>query len=428
MMSHQVFISYSNPDKAIADEICHALEDKGIMCWIAPRDVRPGERFALEIIHGIKNCKVMVLVFTKDASESEHVANEIDRAFNLHKTIIPFLVEDTPMNEEYSYYLSRKHWLVAYPNYREKLGSLAETICDMLNIPVNQSNNHLSLTINESVFEVKTHYLKLKTNLDCVLYIDGEEQTRLWANKRLKISLEQGEYELKLVSADYPELMKEIRYDMPNKDKLLDVDFQLELIQERQEKKEMGSEFNIEKADLLINSEEPEAALNYVLPYVLRGDALAQFYLGMMYLEGEGVKEDFLEAFNLISLSAKQGNEYGQYALGMMYGSDEYGVEKNLEEAFKWCRKAAEQGCAEAQNAIGDMYYDGDVVKQDYAEAVSWYRKAVEQGDAEAQYNLGWMYQNGYGVKKNIKEALEWYKKAAEQGYEDAKKKVAELS
>jgi hypothetical protein len=35
-MLHGVFISYSNKDKAVADAVCHALEDRKIRCWIAP--------------------------------------------------------------------------------------------------------------------------------------------------------------------------------------------------------------------------------------------------------------------------------------------------------------------------------------------------------------------------------------------------------
>ena len=41
-MAHDAFISYSSKDKTIADAVCARLEARGIRCWIAPRDVRPG--------------------------------------------------------------------------------------------------------------------------------------------------------------------------------------------------------------------------------------------------------------------------------------------------------------------------------------------------------------------------------------------------
>jgi hypothetical protein len=44
-MAHDVFISHSSKDKLTADAICHSLEQNGIRCWIAPRDVRAGANY-----------------------------------------------------------------------------------------------------------------------------------------------------------------------------------------------------------------------------------------------------------------------------------------------------------------------------------------------------------------------------------------------
>ncbi len=41
-MAYDVFISYSTPDKVIADAACATLEQRQIRCWMAPRDVLPG--------------------------------------------------------------------------------------------------------------------------------------------------------------------------------------------------------------------------------------------------------------------------------------------------------------------------------------------------------------------------------------------------
>lgn len=127
-----VFISYSSKDKSVADAVCHVLEENKIACWISPRDVIAGRTYAAQIVHAIKECSVLVLIFSKYANESEHVGNEIDRAFNANKPIIPFVIENTEINEELDYYLSRKHWLVAYPSYKEKIADLAATIMRLL--------------------------------------------------------------------------------------------------------------------------------------------------------------------------------------------------------------------------------------------------------------------------------------------------------
>ena len=41
-MAHDVFVSHSVKDKAVADAIVARLEADSVTCWIAPRDVVPG--------------------------------------------------------------------------------------------------------------------------------------------------------------------------------------------------------------------------------------------------------------------------------------------------------------------------------------------------------------------------------------------------
>ena len=127
-MTPDVFISHSSENQSLADAICHTLEEHRIKCWISPRDVQPGIPYAREIMRGLKESEIMVLLFTRDANESEHVANELEMAFNDKKIIIPFLAENVPMNEEYEYYLKRKHWLTAYPNPEDSFSELVAAV------------------------------------------------------------------------------------------------------------------------------------------------------------------------------------------------------------------------------------------------------------------------------------------------------------
>lgn len=131
-MEHEVFISYSSRDKNIADAVCHSLEENGIACWIAPRDVLAGTRYATQIMQSIKACKVMVLIFSENSNNSEHVGNEIDKGFNSGKPIIPFMIDKAEMNDELEYYLGRKHWLIAYPDYKNKTADLVSSILRLL--------------------------------------------------------------------------------------------------------------------------------------------------------------------------------------------------------------------------------------------------------------------------------------------------------
>lgn len=110
---HDVFISYSSKDKPIADAVCASLENNSIRCWIAPRDVLPGEDFPQAIIHGINDSRVMVLIFSASANASPHVTREVTKAVGKGIIIIPFRIENAPMSESMEYLIGLPHWLDA---------------------------------------------------------------------------------------------------------------------------------------------------------------------------------------------------------------------------------------------------------------------------------------------------------------------------
>ncbi len=99
---------------------------------------------------------------------------------------------------------------------------------------------------------------------------------------------------------------------------------------------------------------------------------------------------DFATALQEWQPLADQGDAVAQYNLGGMYYNGN-GVPQDYAEAVKWYRRAADQGDADAQFGLGWMYHNGQGVPQDDAEAVKWYRLAADQGHAGAQNNLGLM-------------------------------------
>jgi len=121
---------------------------------------------------------------------------------------------------------------------------------------------------------------------------------------------------------------------------------------------------------------------------------------------------DFILADRLFRSLAEQGNTRAQFSLGWMYANGE-GVPQDDQEALKWYRRAAEQGDARAQGYLGLMYYEGQGVPQDNQEALKWWGKAAEQGDGEAQVNLGVMYDEGRGVPQDFVRAHMWFTVAA---------------
>ena len=94
--------------------------------------------------------------------------------------------------------------------------------------------------------------------------------------------------------------------------------------------------------------------------------------------------QDLLEA-------AEKGSPRAQFKLGLMYQEGD-GVSQSYEMAAKWHKQAAKQGLPEAQDRLGFLYTFGIGVPWDRAEALRWYRRAVAQGYARAQFNLGVMH------------------------------------
>lgn len=126
------------------------------------------------------------------------------------------------------------------------------------------------------------------------------------------------------------------------------------------------------------------------------------------------------EQFNKLKNDAQVGDASAQFCLGMIYDEGE-GVAVDKVEAVRWYRKSAEQGYIKAQNNLSSAYYTGEGVKKDLVEAVRWCRKAAEQGDIKAQNTLGGLYAMGDGVLKDTVEAYAYFNLSAITN-EDARK------
>ncbi|EXX53796.1 Tpk1p [Rhizophagus irregularis DAOM 197198w] len=143
------------------------------------------------------------------------------------------------------------------------------------------------------------------------------------------------------------------------------------------------------------------------------GNAIAQFYLGNLYIEDNNEAK----AFECYKKSADKGFMESQLQIGKCY-SKGIGTETDKVKAIELIlesAKKAKNGCA--QNYLGELYELGRDVNKDLKQAAYWYCKAAENGCMIADYNLGKCYENGNGVKKDEIKAFEYYKKSADQDY-----------
>jgi len=114
MESNQdVFISHSSADSKLAYAMCDYLEEKGIRCWIAPRDIPGGEKYGKSIIMGLKTCKIMVVLFNKNSNASEAVEMEVERSFHYKLTLIPFKLDETIPSDSLEFFFGSFQWLNA---------------------------------------------------------------------------------------------------------------------------------------------------------------------------------------------------------------------------------------------------------------------------------------------------------------------------
>ena len=100
-----VFISHSSKDHDVAEHICNELEKKGIKCWMAPRDIAPGEEWAKAINTAITTCSSFVIIYSANSAQSTQVPKEIGLAGAKGAYIIPYKIDDTKLTDEFEYYL-----------------------------------------------------------------------------------------------------------------------------------------------------------------------------------------------------------------------------------------------------------------------------------------------------------------------------------
>lgn len=155
-----------------------------------------------------------------------------------------------------------------------------------------------------------------------------------------------------------------------------------------------------------------------------RGDADAQFELGLRMLTGEGVKKNEKEGVQWMEKAANQKHLKAQFIMGSLY-EDGAGVAKSEEKAFEWYKKSAENGFAAAQQAVSMAYDLGKGVKKDPEKATEWLQKAADQNHPPALTALAAKIEKGVGVAKSPAKAALYYLRAAQKDFVPAMNRLA---
>ena len=123
-MQYDLFISHSSADAATARALVTDFENRGITCWLAPRDIPMGSSYQNEIVSAIDRCRAVLLLFSDAANRSEHVLREVELAAQGRKPIYPLRIDASEPAGGLKYMLANKQWVE-----RKALGNrLVETI------------------------------------------------------------------------------------------------------------------------------------------------------------------------------------------------------------------------------------------------------------------------------------------------------------
>lgn len=108
---YSAFISYASANREKAEEICASLEKRGLVCWIAPRDIRAGREYGDEIILGLERSAAVVLVLSEAANTSVFVLREVERAVSKEINVVPVRIEEVNPSPGLELFISGTHWM-----------------------------------------------------------------------------------------------------------------------------------------------------------------------------------------------------------------------------------------------------------------------------------------------------------------------------
>jgi len=128
-MSRDVFISYKTEDREAAERLCAALERENISCWLAPRDIPPGQEWAASIVDGLQQSRHFVLLLSEHSVAAKQIAREAELADKQNLPILTFRLNDIQPPKELLYFLGNVQWLDGFGGqFDTAAGRLAQVI------------------------------------------------------------------------------------------------------------------------------------------------------------------------------------------------------------------------------------------------------------------------------------------------------------
>lgn len=171
---------------------------------------------------------------------------------------------------------------------------------------------------------------------------------------------------------------------------------------------------------------QPAQAANAYRKAADAGSSSAMAGLGVLLINGNGIKKNIAEGRTLIEKAANAGDVEGMINLGSLYGAG-VGGKTDFALARLWYAKAVEANSSEAMYQLGLMTQDGDGGPKDDVAAKALFERAAALDHADALERLGAYAEAGRAGEKDAKAAIAYYKRAAALGNEDAGRALERL-
>ena len=183
-----------------------------------------------------------------------------------------------------------------------------------------------------------------------------------------------------------------------------------------------GCSEQVRQALASLESKEIAEGVKQLQAAAAKGDAHAQFVLGLCFQYGQGVTQSVDEAQALYLKAATQGQPAAQFFLGVfLLGRDSQDPDRDAAGAVVWLEKAAVQKFHRANHYLADLYLSGNGVARDPVKARQWLQKAADAADPAASFRLAILTEKGEGLEKPDPDAAQkLYEKAAEDGLPEA--------
>lgn len=360
-----VFISHATADLNAATEVADRLKALQIGCWMAPRDIAPGQPWPTAIENAIASCGAFVLLLSEHANRSDEVMNEVALAARRRKPIIQLRLRNVEPATGMAYHLSRVQWLDASGGpVAGYIDRLAEAIRGLLDDAGGTDGGSEADLLRQA----DDHWRAGR-------YFEANELYRSLAL--------QGNAEAAF---------------------------------------NLGHSYYAGEG----NDRDDAQAAHWYRKAAEKGHAKAALNLAIFLRDGRGVRVDRDEYFQVLREHAASGDPRILCELALAHERG-HGTPRSMARAAELYQRASDLGELRATCNLGTLYLRGSGVPKDLVMGVALTHRAAMGGDVDAQKRMGLLLAAGYGVTADLPKAHYWLVKAIEQGDRDAEDFLSQL-